>query len=268
MRKTISILLAFTFFICLPCGCSKSKSDEDTTSKKTVTTEEDPSSRTTESEPPYYSEVLDREGTLLGRIDGRANASAADEGIFYSVFEPAEYAATAEAQYRFFRASDGKDILLGTLEEQGYETIYSRTEMDGVVYTLALTGNPNDDVPDPLWLLAFDLEHETMNKVRISEDASPYAAMTAINGKVLIMVHEFSAPKYDRVFSFDAASGDLSEVLSFPSEGDSCVSLRGLYADASHLYLLRLALRSEAGIRTNCIWIPTIRHIRNSPSFP
>ena len=115
MRKTISILLAFTFFLCLPCGCSKSESDEDTTSKKTVTTEEDSSSPTTESEPPYYSEILDSEGTLLGRIDGRANASAADEGIFYSVFEPAEYAATAEAQYRFFRASDGKDILLGTL---------------------------------------------------------------------------------------------------------------------------------------------------------
>jgi hypothetical protein len=74
----------------------------------------------------------------------------------YSVFAPSEYQPTATAEYRFFRTADRKDLLLGRLEDQGYEAVYARTELDGVVYTLAVTGNPMDKTPDPLWLLALD----------------------------------------------------------------------------------------------------------------
>ena len=247
MRKIISILLAFTFIICMSSGC-KSKNNDTSSAKNPQAsdkdTSEDPDSGTSESEPPYYSEVLDKDGKLLGRIDGRASASAADEGVFYSVFAPAENESTAPAQYHLFRESDGKDILLGTLEEQGYETIYSRVEMNGIVYTLALTGNPYDEEPDSLWLLAFDLANEKMEKVLICENASPYAAMTAVNGKVLIMVHEFGSPKCDKVYEYDASSGTIREVLSFSSEGENSDSLRGVYADAEHLYLLRLTLKN------------------------
>ncbi|MBO4686951.1 MAG: hypothetical protein J5636_00370 [Clostridiales bacterium] len=247
MRKIISILLAFTFIICMSSGC-KSKKEDTSSSKNPQASEkdasEDPNSGTPESEPPYYSEILAKDGNLLGRIDGRASASAADEGVFYSIFVPAEYQATATAQYHLFRESDGKDILLGTLEEQGYETIYSRVEMDGIVYTLALTGNPNDEEPDSLWLLSFDLKNEKMEKVLVSENASPYAAMTAANGKVLILVHEFGSPKCDKVLEFDSSSGTLQEILSFPSDGENTESLRGVYTDAEHLYLLRLTVKS------------------------
>ncbi|MBR5973691.1 MAG: hypothetical protein IK020_00740 [Clostridiales bacterium] len=247
MRKIISILLAFTFIICMSSGC-KSKNNDTSSAKNPQAsdkdTSEDPDSGTPESEPPYYSEILDKDGKLLGRIDGRASVSAADEGVFYSVFAPAENESTAPAHYHLFRASDGKDILLGTLEDQGYETIYSRMEMNGIVYTLALTGNPYDEEPDSLWLLAFDLKTEKMEKVLVSENASPYAAMTAINGKVLIMVHEFGSPKCDKVYEFDVSSGTIREVLSFSSEGENSDSLRGVYADAEHLYLLRLTLKN------------------------
>ena len=246
MRKIISILLAFSLLICLAAGCGASGDGTDPASEAPATTQQGQPGSTAanvpETEPEQIAEILDKDGKLLARIDGRANASAADAGIFYSIFVQGEYEFTATAQYRFYRLSDGKDILLGTLEDQGYEAVYARTEMDGTVYALALTGNPFDSAPDALWLLAFDPLRETMNKVRVSENASPYAAMTAADGKVLVMVHELCSPKRDKVFEFDAASGTLKEVLSFSSEGSRCESLRGVYAEGEKLYLLRLAV--------------------------
>ena len=246
MRKIFSILLILTLLLSLSAGCGASENGTDPASKTPVTTRQAQPGETvpgtSETEPKQIAEILDKDGKLLARIDGRANASAADAGIFYSIFVQGEYEFTATAQYRFYRLSDGKDILLGTLEDQGYEAVYARTEMDGTVYALALTGNPFDTSPDALWLLAFDPVRGTMNKIRVSENASPYAAMTAANGKALVMVHELGAPKRDLVFEFDAASGALKEVLSFSSEGSRCESLRGVYADGEKLYLLRLAV--------------------------
>ena len=248
MRKIFSILLALTLLLCLAAGCGADKTAPSSAvpATSTQTRPDDTAAVPPETEPAIRNDILDQSGNLLGRIDARAVVSAADEGIFYSIFAPGENETTAAAQYRFFRASDGKDVLLGTLEDQGYEAVYTRTEMDGIVYTLALTGNPFDYEPDPLWLLAFDPVRETMDKFLVSEDASPYAAMTAADGTVLVMVHEMKAPKHDRVFAFDPASGALREVLSFLSEGDACESLRSLYADGGHLYLLRLAIRNGA----------------------
>ena len=157
----------------------------------------------TPAQPESVTEILDREGKKLGAIDSRASATAADKGVFYSIWAPAENAWTGPAEYRFFRASDGKDIRLGTLEDQGYEAVYTRTELGGKIYTLALVGNPYDDKTDTLCLLAADPIAETLTKTEISKDGFPYAAMAAASGKLLIMNHETGKAKSDKVrFSF------------------------------------------------------------------
>ena len=184
--------------------------------------------------------VLDRDGNRLGEIDGRAACTAADAGILYSVFAPAEYQLTATAEYRFFRAADRKDLLLGRLENQGYEAAYARTELDGTVYTLAVTGNPMDGTPDPLWLLALDPAAETMTQYRVSEDGFPYAAMAAVDGKLLILNHETLGDRSDKLLECDPGSGTLRELLSFPDDGTG--SLRSVCAAEGGFYLLRLRL--------------------------
>ena len=194
--------------------------------------------------PEDCAEILGRNGDRLGLIDKRGVCTAADEGVFYSLFQPGEYGAPAPAQYRLFRAADGRDVLLGTLEDQGYEAVYARTEQNGVLYTLALTGNPYDSEPDTLWLLAFDPAAGTMSRFPVSDHGHPYAAMTASDGKLVIMNHEMTEPQSDKVYEFDPSSGAVREILCFSS---SSVSLRSVCAADGGFYLLRLTLDSEGG---------------------
>ena len=191
-------------------------------------------------EPEKLMEVLDKEGKRLGAIDANSSCSAVDGGIFYSTLAIAEYAPTGTAYYHFFRAADGKDILLGSLENWGYEAAFARTELGSVIYTLALEGNAFDDQQDTLWLLACDPAAETMTKYAVSSDGFAYAAMAAVNGKLLIMNHELNTAKCDKVYEFDPAAGAVREVLSFPDDGRS--SLRSLAAAEDGFYLLRLAI--------------------------
>ena len=192
------------------------------------------------TEPAKLSAILDQNGERLGEIDDRAIATAADAGILYSVFQPAEYQLTATAEYRFFRAADRQDLLLGRLEDQGYEAVYARTELDGMLYTLAVTGSPMDETPDPLWLLALDPAAGTMTKYRVSEDGFPYAAMAAVGGKLLILNHETLSARCDKLYAFDPGDGTVREFLSFPDEGTS--SLRSVCAAEDGFCLLRLRL--------------------------
>ena len=133
--------------------------------KSTDPAKTDPAPSDTQTSDPVPAEtaapenpvnVVDKNGTVIGVIDGRCSPSAADAGIFYSIWQPGENEKTATSEYHFFRAEDRKDLLLGTLPDQGYEAYYARKELDGIVYTLAVTGDPMDDKPDTLWLLAFD----------------------------------------------------------------------------------------------------------------
>lgn len=195
-----------------------------------------------QTEPEKLSAVLDRNGARLGEIDGRAVATAADAGILYSVFQPAENQFTATAEYRFFRAADRQDLLLGSLEDQGYEAVYARTELDGMLYTLAVTGSPTDDTPDPLWLLALDPAAGTMTKYKVSEDGFPYASMAAVGGKLLILNHETLSARRDRLCVFDPGEGSIRELLSFPDDGTA--SLRSVCAAEDGFCLLRLRLES------------------------
>jgi len=215
-----------------------SQEAQSTPEQKPSETKNEPSEA--EPVPEKLAEILDGEGKRLGAIDAASACSAVNGGVFYSVVDVKEYALTGTARYRFFRAADGKDVLLGTLEDQSYETFYARTELDGIVYTLAAEGDPFDDRPDNLWLLAFDPSAESMTKYEVSKYGFPYAAMAAADGKLLIMNHEMSSPKSDKVYEFDPASGTVREILSLPNDETS--SLRSIAAAEDGFYLLRLRL--------------------------
>ncbi|MBR4655602.1 MAG: hypothetical protein IKO68_03265 [Oscillospiraceae bacterium] len=239
--KTILCLLLTVLMIAALSACGDSGTETNT--HDAPQTEAQTELRTdSQAEPERLMTILDPDGGRLGGIDGRAACTAADAGILYSVFAPSEYQPTATAEYRFFRTADRKDLLLGRLEDQGYEAVYARTELDGVVYTLAVTGNPMDKTPDPLWLLALDPAGETMTKYQVSEDGFPYDAMASVGGKLLILNHETLAARCDKLLEFDPASGALRELLSFPDDGT--VSLRGVCAATDGFCLLRLRLKN------------------------
>ena len=243
MRKLIACICALILLAGLPAGCGR-KEEPGRTSPEEAADPDRTESAVPETPPESVTEILDRDGKKLGAIDSRASATAADAGVFYSLWQPVENVWTGPAEYRFFRVSDGKDIRLGTLEDQGYEAVYTRTELDGKVYTLALAGNPFDDKADTLCLLAADPAAETLTKTEISKKGFPYAAMAAADGKLLILNHETGKEKCDKIYAFDPASGGAREVLSFPDDGSS--SLRSVAAAEDGFYLLRLTLKNGA----------------------
>ena len=246
MKRTIAIFAALAILFSF-CGCQGQETHmPDSTEKMTVedTQQEVRTEAPSETQPDELQdplEILSREGTILGQIEDGV-CTAADAGILYSVLTPASQY-TMTAQYRFFRTADQKDILLGTLEDQGYESFYARTELDGIIYALAVTGDPGEDDASTLWLLAFDPAAETMTKYVVSEDGLAYAAMSAANGRLLIMSHEMTEPKYAVIREFDPATGTFREVLTFTDKEDS---LRGVYAEETGLYLLRLKVEDDS----------------------
>lgn len=183
--------------------------------------------------------ITDGSGAELGRIDNRANFTAVPGGLFYSVLSLKEYSFTGTAEYRFFSLEDNSDVLLGSLPDQGYEAAFARTELGGVMYTLAVQGNPAGSAPVPLLLLAFDTANKTMKTYTVSEYGFPYASMAASGGKLIIMNHETSEDKAEKIYEFDPASEEIKELLAFDSAVDS---LRAVSAAENGFYLLRLDL--------------------------
>ena len=245
-KRIMNILLSVVLAAAMTAGCGaagKESSPAETPKNETASAEETENPGTApggDVKPEKLMEIVDGDGRRLGEIDANSACSAADGGVFYSVVEMKEYALTGTARYHFFRAEDGKDISLGTVEDQAYETYYARTELDGILYTLVTVGDAFDDKPDPLLLLAFDLSAGTMTKYEVSKYGFPYAAMAAAGGKLLIMNHEMSSPKCDKVYEFDPSAKTVREILSSPDDGKS--SLRSIAAAEDGFYLLRLGL--------------------------
>ena len=235
MKRTLSILLLAALLLAA-AGCGGGGNVPENT-----VPESDPVKPGGDA-PQAVMSVVDRNGKLLGAIDARAGCTAVDGGVFYSIFELAENQFTADAEYRFFRMEDGKDILLGTLADQGYEAIYTRTELGGNVYTLALQGYPFDDKPDKLLLLEFDLSAGTMRQHTVSETGFPYAAMAVCRDKLLIMNHETDDQKTDAVYEFDPAAGTVNKVLALPGTEDS---MRGICGVENGVCILRVTLGSS-----------------------
>ncbi len=236
----LTLLLALAFAGCSP----KAPSSDVPTDAPTEKTTEDEKERTLE----HYSEIADREGHVIGKIDRGVSVTACDAGIFYSIFRPGENEFTATAEYRFFRSEDRKDIRLGLLPEQGYEAIFTRTELNGVIYTLAVTGNPLDYEKDTLWLLAFDPMKETMRQYQVTEYGFPYTAMTASDGKLYIMNHEQSGRYEDKIYEFDPEAGKITEILTYPNDKES---LRSVAEAEDGFYVLNLKIRDEG----NALWL-------------
>ena len=237
-RLVIIVLLAALLGSAVGCGGSEKPAGEAT---DPGTEASEPTSEETDPASAVKMPVVDRNGVRLGEIDSRANCSAADAGIFYSIFALENYEFTATAEYRFFNKEDHTDVLLGRLEGQGYEAYYARTELNGSIYTLAVQGMAGGE-GTPLLLLAFDPAGQTMKTFTVSENGFPYADMAAVNGKLLIMSHELSEKK-DVICEFDPSSEALKQVLSFSSDTDS---LRGICSADSGFYLLRLKI-GDAG---------------------
>ncbi len=228
-KQWILALIAALMVIAAGCG-----GDE----KTVMDTEAVPASE--ESLTENGMQVVDREGVLLGTIDARAACSAVDAGLFYSVFEFGENAFTADAEYHLFSKDDHSDVLLGTFDGQGYEAAYTRTELNGRIYTLAVRGKAGED-DIPLVLLSFDPARKTMETFTISETGFPYTDMAAADGKLLIMNHEMSGRHTDTVYEFDPSDGSVRDLLTFSADTDS---LRGICAAENGFYLLRLKIGS------------------------
>ena len=186
-------------------------------------------------------QIIDRYGDQVGTLPHGSVCTAVDSGIFSSVFEIPEGSYFGKASYYFFNEKNHSNVLLGTLEDQGYEAVYARTELNGLLYTLAISGNPMDKAADKLLLLAFDPENAAMEQFTVSENGFPYAAMAAVDGKLLIMNHEMKedTAKHtaDKLYEFDPASKTIWELLTFSAEKES---LRGVCAAEDGFYLLRL----------------------------
>ena len=238
MLKKIIALILLSVLAIMAVGCTaNNQTDPIETNTPAQTNAPEEPGQPVVLENPFV--ITDESGAELGKIDNRANFTAVDGGLFYSVLTLEEYSFTGTAEYRFFSLKDDSDVLLGRLEDQGYETGFARTELSGVVYTLAVQGNPAGDAPVPLLLLAFDIANKTMKTYTVSEYGFPYASMTASDGKLLIMNHETSADKAEKVYEFDPGTEEIRELLTFDSSVDS---LRGVCAAENGFYLLRLNL--------------------------
>ncbi|MBQ9910531.1 MAG: hypothetical protein IJM50_03440 [Lachnospiraceae bacterium] len=231
MRRVICALLIFSLAMSL-YGCGKGTLPSDETKTPASSKESMP-------EPENAMPVLDKDGKVLGKIDSRAHCTAVEGGIFYSVSELKEYQFTADTVYGFFSQDGTKNILLGTVKDQGYEASYTRTELDGKVYTVASIGDPVSSQSSTVVLLAADLKEGTLKQHVVSEQGFPYVSMAVSDGKLLIMNHEMSEPKTDKIYEFDPQTEDMREVLSFSSDKDS---LRGVCASEDGFYLLRLKI--------------------------
>ena len=232
MRRIIALILMSVFLI-TAAGCAANSETVSTEAETAADTEQ----RTLEN--PLI--IKDKSGAKLGEIDNRAGITATDNGIFYSVATMKDSLYTVDAEFRFFSLKDKTDVCLGKLEDQGYETGFARTELNGAIYTLAVKGNPAGDDPVPLLLLAFDTAAKTMKTYTVSEYGFPYSAMTVSGGKLLIMSHEMTKEKTDKIYEFDPGTETVKEVLTFSSSIDS---LRSVCAADSGFYLLRLKLNN------------------------
>ncbi len=229
LKKLIAVFLILSLAFTV-ASCGGNEPDADTTIPEP-----------TQPAPENVMDILDKDGAKIGEIDARASCTAMDGGIFYSVFELQDSQKTGNAYYRFYNTNSKQDVYLGTLEGQGYEAYFTRTELDGIVYTLAVVGAADSDAPIKLVLLALDPGAGTMKTHVVSENGFPYASMAVSNGKLLIMNHEMTQPRTDKVYAFDPANETITEALSFSSATDS---LRGVSAAKDGFYLLRLKINN------------------------
>ena len=228
-QKLMIVLLAALLLFAAGCGATQSPTE--TEAPAPIATQ-----------PLRAVELLTEDGSRAASPDAGTLCTVTENGVLYSIFQPGETQLTAPAVYHWVDTAAREDLPLLTLEGQGYEAVYTRTELGGAVYTLALTGNPFDDAPDALWLLCFDGPGRSAAKYQITDNGYPYASMAAADGRLFIVSHEMTTPACDKLYAFDPADKSVRELLSFPAGGSETDTLRAVCADGDGFALLRLHL--------------------------
>ena len=205
-RKTIAVILLITLIFSL-AGC---KDDQP-----------DPSVDPLSPDMTDPIEILDLSGNKLGEIPSDSNCTAYDGGIFYSTSHNQNIGFTRDKEYYLFTKTDNKSHLITTVKDQGYETTFCRTELNGKIYTLVLIGYPFDEKADTLNLLVVDTVKMNSTIIKISDDGFPYDYLAEANGNILIMNHETNSSKQDKIYEFDPQTNKLTEKISIPSDADS-----------------------------------------------
>lgn len=199
-----------------------------------------PSESQNEADPNMLISVTSETGLKITDINSRGDVLAVPgHGIFYS---QAINNSESTIEYHLLRYGDKvSDTKLGVVENESYETTYSRTIVNNKLYTLAITGDILDEMPDPLWLLEFDLESGTMEEYKLSDNGFPYSYMTSMDGKLLILEHDQQDKLNDHIIEFDPSSKSSRDIINFELTNDlHGESIRGMYSADNKLYILRI----------------------------
>ena len=160
-------------------------------------------------------------------------------GIFYS---QTKNNSESTIEYHLLRYDDKvTDTNFGTVTNESYEAMYSRTVVNNKLYTLAITGDILDNIPDPQWLMEFDLESGKMEEYKLTDNGFPYSYMTAMDDKILILEHDQQDKLIDHIVEFDTSSKSITEIMNFELTKDlTGETIRGMYSDFGNLYVLRI----------------------------
>lgn len=283
MKRTLCTLTLTLLLGLLSVGCH----DRNNTPTPTVSGESHPSqtfSTTSEDTPSAVSdtadtvsdtdllsdvpltEIVDTTGRSYGHIRSNGIVTLTDHGIFYTINRSDRSIEGTDTQnfegnvgktvtnYYLYDPRTGENSAFGSIPDQDYEAGYVRMELDGTLYTLLTTGNAMDTIPDPLLLVAFDLTAHTIQTYPISDNGFPYTAMTAADGKLLILNHDQTDTLHDRLYQFDPTTKAVREVLQWELKNNIGDSLRQVYCDGQHLYLLRVHFQGQADAT---LWLDT-----------
>lgn len=199
--------------------------------------------------PTYYNiplRIADKDGNKISEVSFFGNYNLTDHGVLYTKLPKKDDNSVIE--YRLFDLDTKEDKKLGEMSGLSYQTAYSYIEMNGKLYTLAMTGNLLDEIPDPLLLLEIDLEKGGINQYVISENGYPYVALCQAGQKVLAFTHDQQDDGLliDRVMEFDPETQALREVMIFKfSEHHAGDTVRALYSDGKSIYLLRVHVEND-----------------------
>ena len=273
MKKWRIILLAALLGVSF-AGCGKeadrsetesSVSHAETQNSQSVSEEPshtDPTNSQPVSEEPSHTEpisrpveVVDKDGKHIGEMPVHTSVTLTDSCLFYVTAEQTntdiistgmtESGMTESCSYHLYDPQTGQDVSFGSIPEQDYEAGYVRTETNGKLYTLVTTGNALDQTPDPLWLAEFDLTAHSLQQYKISDNGFPYTAMTAVNGRLLILNHDQTDTLHDILYLFDPDSRQTEQVLTFALADNTGDTIRQVYSDGKNVYLLRLHFEGE-----------------------
>ncbi len=263
MKRTVILIMA-ALLLLITAGCGQDRSNteqlsgqsspkdsyDDSADSRQGASEEESDSKAL----PRFSrtaEIVDKNGRHIGEIAENGMATMTDSGIFYSTAnlegtgtEPIGAGVPEGAKetytYYLYDPRTNEHFCFGTVADQDYEAGYVRTELNGKLYTIITTGDALDNIADPLLLLEFDLQAHSVSQYKISDNGFPYTAMTQVGGKLLILNHDQTDKLHDKLYLFDPDSREIKQVLQFELSDNKGDTIRSVYSDQKHIYLLRL----------------------------